>query len=566
MKEASLKRKAAGFLTLAAIGVFAVSGCGEREDPGVKAETPAVVKSNVPVKEVPVAPEPGKVEAVLETVEAAPDELLVYIEVKKAEASSFDQTPDWAPSPNPMNACDGDMLTRWSSDYHEGDQWISFDLGQESVVSNVIVRWERAYATDHKILGSNDGVSWKELHREKEFKGGTMDVEFTPVKCRYVKVLGKERVNEDWGISIWETEIYGPASHNPSATITKEEYLTSEEDKDARKEADEALNNLAQPVVPLSENPFQKGLVYTSWMGEEFLSPVSDITLAYLRDAGYDSIAIMVPAYQDSIDSKVVFANDTPDGDTPTDEALRHVIASSRKIGMRVMLKPHIDPRTDEPRVNIMPSEEWFDSFEELTLRYARLAAETGAEIFCVGTELEATTFDAWTHRWEGLIEKVREIYGGILTYAANWTEYKEVPFWDKLDYIGIDAYFPLSAVEDPSLEDLIASWTRIADEIEKWREARGLTDMGVVLTEIGYPSARGSAIQPWVAISGIEDQKAQADSLEAVFTALSERPWFEGYYVWQYFPQDRWSPLGFTVKGKMAEEVMDKWLTVSEQ
>jgi hypothetical protein len=208
-----------------------------------------------------------------------------------------------------------------------------------------------------------------------------------------------------------------------------------------------------------------------------------------------------------------------------------------------------------------MPSEEWFDSFEVFTLRYARLASETGAEMFCIGTELEATTFEAWTHRWVGLIEKVREVYGGTLTYAANWTEYKEVPFWDKLDYIGIDAYFPLSGTEDPLQEDLISAWERIADEIGTWREARNLTDKGVVLTEIGYPSARGAAIQPWVAISSIEDQKAQAESLNAVFTVLSKRPWFQGYYIWQYFPQDRWSPLGFTVKGKTAEGIVNKWL-----
>jgi len=49
------------------------------------------------------------------------------------------------------------------------------------------------------------------------------------------------------------------------------------------------------------------------------------------------------------------------------------------------------------------------------------------------------------------------------------------------------------------------------------------------------------------------------------MFTVLSKRPWFKGYYIWQYFPQERWSPLGFTVKGKKAEEVIKNWLKVSE-
>jgi hypothetical protein len=208
-----------------------------------------------------------------------------------------------------------------------------------------------------------------------------------------------------------------------------------------------------------------------------------------------------------------------------------------------------------------MPSEEWFDSFEEFTLRYARMAQKNNVEIFSIGTELEATTFEAWSHRWEQIIEKTKEVYDGLLTYSANWTEYQEVPFWDKMDFIGIDAYFPLADTSEPTLEDLKLAWEAVANDIEKWLDARGLSDKGVLLTEIGYPSADGAARQPWVAISHTEDQQEQADCLRATFEVLEKRPWFKGYYIWQYFPQERWSPLGFTVKGKQAEEVIKEHL-----
>ena len=153
----------------------------------------------------------------------------------------------------------------------------------------------------------------------------------------------------------------------------------------------------------------------------------------------------MVPAYQEEIDSEVIFTNDKPDGDTPTIESLKHAIETCHKIGLRVMIKPHVDPRTDEARINIMPSEKWFDSYEEFAIRYAKFSQENDVEIYAIGTELEATTFEAWTHRWDQIIDKVKQVYSGKLTYAANWTEYKEVPFWDKMDVIGIDAYFPLT-------------------------------------------------------------------------------------------------------------------------
>ncbi|MGB2601611.1 MAG: discoidin domain-containing protein [Candidatus Omnitrophota bacterium] len=513
------------------------------------------------------APEAASVEevAVVEKVEASEGEPVVYIEAVAAEASSFDETPDWAPEPNPMASADGDMLTRWSSNYTEGDQWVYFDLGTESTVSNVIVRWERAYATNYQILVSNDAENWTEVYNEKNGNGGSDEAKFAPVKCRYLMLLGKERVNEDWGISIWEVEIYGPKSKNLKAKMTKEAYLTKGDDESKKEEVKEVLDKLAAKPVPISQQKFQKGVVYTSWMADELANPVSDLTLAYLKEIGFDTIAIMVPAYQKELDSKEIFTNDHPGGDTPTDKALVHAIKTCHRIGLRVLLKPHVDPRTDEARINIMPSDEWFDSYEKFVVRYARMAQEHGVEIYSVGTELEATTFSAWAHRWDQVITKTKEVYGGLLTYSANWTEYKEVPFWDKMDFIGLDAYFPLAEVDEPTQEELVLAWEAIANEIDKWLNEKGLTGKGVILTEIGYPSADRAARQPWVAITNVEDQQEQADCLAATFEVLSKRSWFEGYYIWQYFPQDRWSPLGFTIKGKKAEEVVKKWLKKAE-
>ena len=505
---------------------------------------------------------PTIVAADLEVVELADGDTIMYLDVASGEASSFDQTPDWAPEPNPLAAVDGDMLTRWSSDYIEGPQWISFDLGKESAVNEVIMRWERAHATEYKILVSNDGVTWQDVYHETKGKGGTMTAAFPAVKCRYIKILGLTRVNEDWGISLWEVEIYGPKSHNADAMRTKEAYLAKGEDEDKKEEAKNLLEKIAADVVPLSKNNFQKGVVYTSWMTDELAMPASDITLAYLKSIGFDTISIMVPAYQEDLDSTVIFTNDDKDGgDTPTLEALKHSVATCHKIGLRVMIKPHVDPRTDEARINIMPSDAWFDAYEEFIVKYAKFSEENNVEMFSIGTELEATTFSAWAARWDQVIDRIKEVYSGTLTYSANWTEYAEVPFWNRMDYIGLDAYFPLSGENNPTVEDLTSAWDKIADEIDAWLKEKGLTDKGVILTEIGYPSADGAAQQPWVAISNVEDQQEQADCLEATFAALSKRPWFKGYYIWQYFPQDRWSPLGFTVKGKKSEEVIKKWL-----
>lgn len=534
------------------IGMFAAVGCAKQEN--------AAPASSAAPAEKPAAPAVEKVEKV-EGVGVTPSGDLVFFSITAAEVSSFDTTPDWAPEPNAMAVADGNLLTRWSSDYAEAEQWIVLDLGKEMTINQVVITWERAYATEYKILLSSDKENWQDVFTQANGKGGAEEANFAPTKCRYVKVLALKKVNEDWGVSIWEIEVYGPGAANPEVTVTKDAHLNKSKDADKEKEAAEKIASLAATAPTLAEKPFQKGVVYTSWMADELKTPVSDLTLAKLKEMGVDTVAIMVPAYQDSINSEVVFTNDKPNGDTPTDESLKHAIETCHKLGMRVLLKPHVDPRTNEARINIMANEKWFDSFEAFTLRYAKLAQETGCEIFAVGTELEATTFSAWAARWNQVIDKVKEVYKGKLTYCANWTEYAEVPFWNKMDVIGIDAYFPVAEKNDPTLDDIKAAWTVKADEIEAWLKEKGLTEKGVMFTEIGYPSADGAARQPWVAISTVEDQQEQADALEAMFDVLVKRPWFKGYYLWQYFPQERWSPLGFTVNGKKAEQIVENWL-----
>lgn len=486
-----------------------------------------------------------------------------YLPVVGAEASSFDITPDWAPEPNPMAPVDGDMLTRWSSNYSEGEQWIYFDLGKNSVVSDVIIRWERAYAASYKILVSKDAEIWQEVYHVKNAEGGTIETMFPPLECRYIKILGLEKANADWGISMWEVEIYGPVSQNEQALITKEEYLARGGEEMKKKKAESLILEKTSSLIPVYQKSFQKGVVYTSWMADELALPASDITLAYLKEIGFDTVAIMVPAYQETLDSEEIFTNDVPGGDTPTIESLAHAVETCHKLGLRVHIKPHLDPRTDEARVNIRPSEKWFENYEKFILKYADFSQKNKVEIFSIGTELEATTFEAWAHRWDRIINGVRAIYSGVITYSANWTEYKEVPFWDKLDFVGIDAYFPLTGRKDPLLPDLIAAWESQANDMENWLKEKGLINKGIIFSEIGYPSADAANTQPWVSVTNVEDQEEQAECFTAVFETFMKRPWFKGYYIWQYFPQDRWSPLGFTVKGKKAEEVIKKWLMV---
>jgi hypothetical protein len=278
-----------------------------------------------------------------------------------------------------------------------------------------------------------------------------------------------------------------------------------------------------------------------------------------LKKIGVNIIANVVPTYQETIDSTVIFTNEFEGGDTPSEESIEHAIKTAHTLGMKVLLKPHVDCRDGTPRMDIIASEEWFNNYEKMILRYAQLAQKNNVEIFSVGTELEGTTFSRWEVRWRDVINKIKAVYKGYTTYSANWTEYNSVPFWDMLDFIGIDAYFPLTKSNEPTKEELVLGWENVANDIDKWRNEKKL-EKPIIFTEMGYPSSDGANKQPWSQITAVEDQDEQKDCLDALFTVMTKKPYFRGTYLWQYLPQSRWSPLGFTVKDKKAEKMLAEW------
>jgi len=486
---------------------------------------------------------------------------LVYLAVDNVSVSSFDTTADWAPPPDAKAPIDGSLLSRWSSAYTD-NQWISLDFGKPKTLSKIVIFWEAAYAVDYDILVSEDNQKWQTVASLKEQKGDTPEIEFAPIKARFVKLICLKRSNPQWGISLWEFLCLGPAKDNPEDKPLAEAYpkLAAQLEKKPQTEAIVEEPAVASPGA-LTLEEFQEGVVYTSWGKTELGLEASDKTLEYLKNLGINHISIMVVLTQETIEEKVI--NIDPK-DTPEDKAIGHCIDKAHSLGMKVLLKTHVDTKTGEWRGNIIPSTEWFASYKEHMLYYARLASKYNVEAFAIGTELANTTTVAWQKEWESIIEGVKQVFTGRLVYCANWDEYKDVGFWDKLDFVGIDAYFPLTTKKDPTKDELINAWKAHANGIDAWLKENKI-HKPVIFTEVGYSSADGTNIEPWASFTDTAknsiDQQEQVDCLEAMLVVSSGYPWFKGFYWWSYFPQERWSPLGYTIRGKKTEEVLSDWL-----
>ncbi|MFH1784643.1 MAG: discoidin domain-containing protein [bacterium] len=506
----------------------------------------------------------GMIVFCLQTVYALNTDKLVYLKVKDALASSFDDTKGWAPDPNPMAPFDGDVGTRWSPKLGLDGEWIYFDLGSEKTVSVVCIVWERAFATEYEILISDDAKKWTSLKVMKDQDGGNDTIEFDPVKTRYIKFIGTKRANPLWGFSIWECLAFGPKSANPNDKklkevytgfpVTQKELLVEGFSKEVKK---------VEPIPgngPIEKDEFHTGMTFTSWHETEIASKKSHDSLEHLyKNDNVKFVAIMVNWYQQSIDSTKI-ERDKLAGSTVSDEALGHAINKAHELGMKVMLKPHVDIHDGDPRHYIIPSVDWFISYTNFIVHYAKLAEEYNVELFCIGTELRETTTDEWEEIWRAIIFEIQKEYKGQLTYAANWDEYIDVPFWDAMDFIGIDAYFPLSEDNNATLEQLDEGWKYYASEIENFLKQMNYEDIPVIFTELGYANVDGCNVEPWAVASEIEDEDEQADCLDSALAVLTEKKWFKGMYWWDYLPTQRTEKYGFHLGKKAAEEVLSEW------
>jgi hypothetical protein len=293
-----------------------------------------------------------------------------------------------------------------------------------------------------------------------------------------------------------------------------------------------------------------------------YQSPEVATYLRQLVATGATWVQVNPTWYQDDVHT----ANLGPTAQTPSDASMDHVIGLAHQVGLKVFLKPLLDL---EPtggggyRGTIRPTDRaaWFASYTRFIGHYAELAARLDVEEFGVGTELAGVSRDHAA--WYGVVEAVKVRYRGPLVYAANFDEYRHVAFWDLLDRVGIDAYWPVSPHPTADVPTLLRAWVPIVRELAAFAERTGRR---VLFTEAGYTSQRGSTTAPWSwTTSSIPDQAEQAAAYQALLASLNGRPWWAGVFWWDWAApptSTTGDPLDYSPRGKAAEAVVRRWWT----
>ncbi|WP_091405638.1 glycoside hydrolase family 113 [Aquimarina amphilecti] len=250
-------------------------------------------------------------------------------------------------------------------------------------------------------------------------------------------------------------------------------------------------------------------------------------------------------------------------------------INALKKKNIHIMLKPHLWLSSGW-RSNITHSNElnwniWFESYRANMIHYAKIAALTEVELFCIGTELKSS-LKAQPDKWKSLVKEIKNIYKGKLTYAANWDgEYELIDFWNEMDYIGIQAYFPLTQNQNPDITTVKKGWETHINMLKPLSEKH---NKPILFTEVGYKSEASGTIRPWEwgsALSILSKQKSdktQQIAFEALYQELWNEEWFAGTYIWQWNirskKENAAKDLDFSPRYKAAENTIAKWYSTN--
>jgi len=324
--------------------------------------------------------------------------------------------------------------------------------------------------------------------------------------------------------------------------------------------------------------PKIKGMTINAWNSEAYNSSDFNLSITNLANLEANWVTFTVFWFMEHYNDTEMYPR--TDLYTTSNSSLIHAIEKAHELNMKVALKPMIDVIDGTWRGQIKPYNWtlWFQNYQKFINFYANLAQNHNVELFIVGTELRSSQ----THEseWRNVINNVRNHFNGNLTYAANWDSFSNysvlpnlaVGFWDALDYIGVDAYFPLTNSFNPTLQQLINAWSN--SRSGWWGSGRNWTNQlystyistgkKIIFTEIGYCSQNGTNTEPWnYNLSPVKDLQEQADCYQAALEVFRNATWFEGWFWWSWETDPNAGKPGtpdelhYTPQNKPAQEIL---------
>jgi len=331
-----------------------------------------------------------------------------------------------------------------------------------------------------------------------------------------------------------------------------------------------------------------EGISLPSYWGGSFQTSGGLSALDLIKANGATTVTMIPNFFMANQYSNEVKLNVDPNNpwasESDTFAQVKQGILDAKAKGLNVVVKPHVETDNRVWRAEIQPTDPklWFANYKNMMVEYAKVAQEAGASMFVVGTEMKSMTDPTkvcsdgltYTQKWGEIIDAVRAVFSGKVTYAATDEEALKLQFWDKVDYIGVDAYFSMTNSNTPTVQELIDSWIKPATNwnsqqiygttsvVDTWKHLSETWGKKVIFTEIGYGSYDGVNKSPgWIAGSTV-DQQEQKDCYEALYHVMKNYggQWLDGAFLWSYqtnLDPVYLPPTDYTTQGKLADAVI---------
>ena len=354
--------------------------------------------------------------------------------------------------------------------------------------------------------------------------------------------------------------------------------------------------------------------------------------IAWLNSVHANWVGISVALhYDDSMDSTVerVYVSEEDEHLIPafTDEVLRQIVRELKSNDFEVYLtlafeahsaeqsarpvkrwqlglpdvpdgvrSEHWPWRPDHPDHQRFIAEFW-ETYTQQAVHFARLAAQEGVVMYSLGTETDrlfrTRSGGHWPNHFgtelKSMVAGVRAVYDGLLTYDMHYTAVISDFFhpgsthlWDdlSLDVVGISAWFPLleappagvvaTSVLEQSYENIFRRWLI---PLAKQNPGRPIvfTEYGAIdVVRAPYDSGGDSLGDAATFVdrngNGRDDgQEAQANMFQALFNTMRRHPdvihgaffwdnWLASDETWDEYWADRRT---FSIRDKISEDVV---------
>lgn len=307
--------------------------------------------------------------------------------------------------------------------------------------------------------------------------------------------------------------------------------------------------------VARAETPFMKGVtVSCPGYGQIWGTPEMNASLVALRERGVDWVAIHP------------YAGVRRDGSIrwqPAEETgyLGRAVAIAKAEKMPLFWKPHLAYwGSFEWRGTIAfeSDEAWkrfFADYGAWIVDQAKFAQKHRLPLFSVGIEYAKTMrFEA---EWRAIIAAIRKVYSGKITYSANWDDYDKVPFWDAVDLVGVQAYFPVGG-DAPKRAEIEAAWDAHLATLGAFSKKTGKP---MLFTEIGYARGDRAAAEPW---KPDVDRSERARALRTLLldVAMERIPrasFVRGMFWWKWLPGRARFDRDFSMRDAEALEALSR-------